>query len=343
MRRRKQQQQRQQQQTLNAIKMDSRRTSWAYYITSCSTDGHDPKSGDSDSERQCETKGECRKEGERVTHKRQCAAAKVMAQATGDSRRQSDDGETKRSDSESKPSKTWRKFLFIFFFPFLFVFLWKPNLGPRPYTPTHTHTGARTVGQWKQCINMISRTTAEQSREQRTNAISWTRTPTRARTRTREGHWAMSRSPASRPYGNTTTTTNTASTTTTSSSDSDSDSASTAQIAGATHVHVPDTRYNSRDTRLLWELLSKCHVNSVQSRRRRCGSAADASRGRDGGRGRGRQRRRQRAASIKNEIKMSKKSQAALSGVERSFTSDLIIDRECNYVNVVTLNKPKMW
>lgn len=40
---------------------------------------------------------------------------------------------------------------------------------------------------------------------------------------------------------------------------------------------------------------------------------------------------------------MSKKSQAALSGVERSFTSDLIIDRECNYVNVVTLNKLKMW
>lgn len=32
--------------------------------------------------------------GKRVTHKRQCAAAKVMAQATGDSRRQSDDGET---------------------------------------------------------------------------------------------------------------------------------------------------------------------------------------------------------------------------------------------------------
>lgn len=158
--------------------------------------------------------------------------------------------------------------------------MWKPNLGPRPYTPTHTHTDARTVGQWKQCINMISRTTAEQSREQRTNAISWTRTPTRARTRTREGHWAMSRSPASRPYG---TTTNTASTTANSSS---SDSASTAQIAGATHVHVPDTRYNSRDTRLLWELLSKCHVNSVQSRGRRCGSAVDASRGR----GRGRQR-----------------------------------------------------
>lgn len=98
--------------------------------------------------------------GKRVTHKRQCAAAKVMAQATGDSRRQSDDGEATAKANQAKRGASSSSF----FFPFLFVFLWKPNLGPRPYTPTHTHTDARTVGQWKQCINMISRTTAEQSR-----------------------------------------------------------------------------------------------------------------------------------------------------------------------------------
>lgn len=202
---------------------------------------------------------------------------------TGDRRQQETVG--RRRDKAKRQRKQTKQNVAqvpLHFYPFRFVFfLWKPNLGPRPNTHTHTHTDARTVGQWKHCINMISRTAAEQSREQRTNAISWTRTPTRARTRTREGHWAMSRSPACRPYG--TTTTNITSTSTTSSSRGNtsrgSNSDSTAQIAGATHVHVPDTRYNIRDTRLLWELLSKCHVNFVQSRRRRCGSAADASRG----------------------------------------------------------------
>lgn len=82
--------------------------------------------------------------GKRMTHKRQCAAAKVMAQATGDSRRQSDDGETKRSDSESKPSKTWRKFLFIFLSISLCFFV-----EAKPWAaPLHTNTHTLTHAQW---------------------------------------------------------------------------------------------------------------------------------------------------------------------------------------------------
>lgn len=218
-----------------------------------------------------------------MTHKRQCAAAKVMAQATGDSRRQSDDGETKRSDSESKPSKTWRKFLFIFLSISLCFFVEaKPWAAPL-HTNTHTHTDARTVGQWKQCINMISRTTAEQSRAESRELMPFPghglrlelelghgKVIGRCPDRLLAGHMAPPPPPPQHRHHNTASTT---------ANSNSSDSASTAQIAGATHVHVPDTRYNSRDTRLLWELLSKCHVNSVQSRGRRCGSAVDASRG----------------------------------------------------------------
>lgn len=85
---------------------------------------------------------------------------------TGDRRQQETVG--RRRDKAKRQRKQTKQNVaqvpLHFSFHFSLFFLWKPNLGPRPYTPTHTHTDARTVGQWKQCINMISRTTAEQSR-----------------------------------------------------------------------------------------------------------------------------------------------------------------------------------
>lgn len=84
---------------------------------------------------------------------------------TGDRRQQETVG--RRRDKAKRQRKQTKQNVaqvpLHFSFHFSLFFCGSQTLG-RALTHQHTHTDARTVGQWKQCINMISRTTAEPSR-----------------------------------------------------------------------------------------------------------------------------------------------------------------------------------
>lgn len=86
---------------------------------------------------------------------------------TGDRRQQETVG--RRRDKAKRQRKQTKQNVaqvpLHFSFHFSLFFCGSQTLGRAlTHQHTHTHTDARTVGQWKQCINMISRTTAEQSR-----------------------------------------------------------------------------------------------------------------------------------------------------------------------------------